>query len=367
MNELDETRKEIRALDEEMAALFEKRMNLAKKNAFYKKEHGLSVYDPAREQENIEKLRTKIADPDIESYYVRFQKNVMDLSTRYQSRIINGIRVAYAGVEGAFAHIAAKRMFPEGVYEACPDFSEAYRKVEEGVYDCAVLPLENSYAGEVGAVTDLIFNGELYVNQVIDQPIVHNLLVLPGTKLSDIRKVVSHPQALSQCAEWLSRHGLASSPWENTALAAKYVKETGDKGLAAIASADTAELFGLEILEARINDSGNNTTRFASLSRVPNRPEKHALREDENFILMFTVQNKAGALAQTLNIIGSHGYNMRNLRSRPMKELQWNYYFYIEAEGNINNENGRDMLRELGALCARLKLVGVYFVSGERA
>ena len=104
----------------------------------------------------------------------------------------------------------------------------------------------------------------------------------------------------------------------------------------------------------------NNTTRFAVFSRTQNRPERTGERDSAGFILLFTVQNKAGALAQTLNIIGAHGYNMKNLRSRPMKDLQWNYYFYIEAEGNINNDNGEMLLRELSALCARLKLVGIY-------
>ena len=143
--------------------------------------------------------------------------------------------------------------------------------------------------------------------------------------------------------------------------AAKHVKETGDPALAAIASDDTSTLFGLKVLDKSINDVKNNTTRFAAFSRAQNRPSSPKKREDENFILVFTVRNEAGSLAQTLNIIGAHGFNMRSLRSRPMKELQWNYFFYIEAEGNIYNENGQDMLRELGAVCAKLRLVGTYY------
>ena len=120
-------------------------------------------------------------------------------------------------------------------------------------------------------------------------------------------------------------------------------------------------MFGLKIVDKVINDSRTNTTRFAALSRAQNRPASMSSCAEENFILVFTVKNEAGALAQTLNIIGAHGFNMRNLRSRPMKDLQWNYFFYIVAEGNINNENGRDMLRELSAICAKLKLVGTYY------
>ena len=115
------------------------------------------------------------------------------------------------------------------------------------------------------------------------------------------------------------------------------------------------------MLDRTINDVKNNTTRFAAFSRAQNRPTTPKKREDESFILVFTVRNEAGSLAQTLNIIGAHGFNMRSLRSRPMKELQWNYFFYIEAEGSIYNENGQDMLRELSAICAKLRLVGTYY------
>ena len=130
--------------------------------------------------------------------------------------------------------------------------------------------------------------------------------------------------------------------------------------LAAIASDETANIFGLKILEGGINESKNNTTRFAAFSRVQNKENSNKKQMNDHFILVFTVKNEAGALAKTLDIIGAHGYNMRNLRSRPMKELMWSYYFYIEADGNINTEDGKDMLRELGATCDRLKLAGTY-------
>ena len=210
---------------------------------------------------------------------------------------------------------------------------------------------------------DLIFSGSLYVNQVVDLPVLHNLLAVENAELDGIRTVVSHPKALQQCADYIRRHGLETRAYSNTALAAKFVKESGDPTLAAIASDETALIFGLKLLDTGINDSKINSTRFAAFSRSQNRPVTSKKREDENFILAFTVQNEAGALAQTLNIIGAHGFNMRNLRSRPMKDLQWSYFFYIEAEGNINTENGQDMLRELSAVCAKLRLVGTYYAN----
>ena len=148
--------------------------------------------------------------------------------------------------------------------------------------------------------------------------------------------------------------------YPNTALAARYVKELGDPTVAAVASDETAAIFGLKILASKIHTSKTNTTRFGAFSRARNTACRKIGKSEESFILVFTVRNEAGALAKTLDIIGAHRFNMRNLRSRPMKELMWNYYFYVEAEGNIDTENGRDMLRELGATCDKLKLAGTF-------
>ncbi len=361
MNGLDEQRKEINRIDTEMAKLFEKRMEVCGKIAEYKKEHGLSVRDPEREKDLINKNRSLIEHEEVESYYVSFLQSTIDLSCSYQSKLMEGARVTYSGTKGAYAYIAAKRMFPEAQLYEFSNFTDAYRAVENGDFDCAVLPLENSYAGEVGAVMDLMFSGSLYVNQVLDVSISHSLIAPKGATLQSIKTVLSHQQAIDQCGDYLRRHSFKVESYSNTALAAKYISEQNDPTIAAIASAETAELYGLEVLDKDINDSKNNTTRFASFSRAQNRPASTVKRTDENFILVFTVQNEAGSLAKALNIIGAHGFNMRNLRSRPMKDLQWSYYFYIEAEGNVNTENGCDMLRELSAVCAKLRMAGSYF------
>jgi len=360
MNELEKVRAEISEIDEEMAGLFEKRMNCVAKVAEYKKENGLSVRDPAREEALIARCRQKIQNPEIEARYVSFLRGVIDVSCAYQESLIGGRSVAYSGVEGAWAHIAARRLFPEAQCRGFSTFEQAYRAVESGECDTAVLPLENSYAGEVGTVTDLLFTGSLYINQVMDLPIRHGLMSVPGGEIAQVKTVYSHAQALNQCREYIRRHGWETVECANTAAAAREVEKLNDPTVAAIASEEAAELYGLHLLEGGINDNPNNTTRFAALSRSQNRPQRTGLRDNTGFILVFTVQNRAGALAQTLNIIGAHGYNMKTLRSRPMKDLQWNYYFYIEAEGNILNENGEMLLREMGALCARLKLVGIY-------
>lgn len=155
------------------------------------------------------------------------------------------MKIAYSGVEGAFANIAASRIFPDGHLVSFGDFEEAYNAVVDGECDCCVLPIENSFAGEVGQVMDLMFQGSLYINGVYGLPVVQNLLALPGTKMSDIKEVVSHPQALSQCAAYITKHGYSMRQSSNTARAAKEVVERGDPHVAAIASAETAELYGL--------------------------------------------------------------------------------------------------------------------------
>lgn len=360
MNELEMARKIINEVDEQMAALFEKRMYASELVAKYKKEHGLSILDEARENEVVRKNSAMIKNSVYQEYYTDFIKGTMRISRAYQSRLNEGLRVAYSGVEGAYAYIAAKKMYPCAVLVPYSDFESAYTAVEKGECDVCVLPIENSYAGDVSTVMDLMFSGNLYVNQVISLPISHCLMANKGVELKDIKKVVSHPQALAQCASYIKANAFAATAQENTAVSAKYVFENGLTDTAAIASRETAELFGLEILASGINASRTNTTRFLAFSRAQNNINSQSRKMNQHFILMFTVKNEAGALAKTIDIIGAYGFNMRNLHSRPMKELLWNYYFYVEAEGSIGSQAGADMLRALGATCDKLKLVGAY-------
>ena len=359
MNDLERARKIINEVDAEMARLFEKRMEAARLVAEYKKQNGLSILDEGREAEVIRKNSEYIQDKTICEYYVTFLKEEMKISSAYQSRLNEGARVAYSGVPGAYAYISAKKMFPEAKLISYPDFESAYKAVENGECDSCVLPLENSFAGDIGTVMDLLFAGTLYVNQVMDLPVVHNLMGCEGATLETVKKVYSHSQALSQCAEFIKKHGYESEEKSNTAVSAALVKEQNDITIGAIASDETANIYGLKILESGINTSRNNTTRFGAFSRSQSKAMSSS-KMNNHFILTFTTKNEAGALASTLDIIGAHGFNMRNLRSRPMKELMWSYYFYIEADGDITTSNGKDMLKELGAICDRLRLAGIY-------
>ena len=362
MNELETARETINEIDEKIAELFCRRMRTSEVIAEYKRLHGLPIFDGSREAAVLERNSSYIDDPTLIPYYTTLQRCVMDVSKQYQKRLTSGMRVAYSGVPGAFANIAARRIFPDGDAVAHNNFHSAYEAVVKGDCDCAVLPIENSYAGEVGQVLDLMFAGTLYVNGVYDLPVTHHLLAPVGASFSDIETVVSHPQALSQCEAYIKKHGFNQIEATNTAIAARAVAEGGDKRIAAIASAETAELYGLTVLDHDINDSNTNTTRFAVFSNAKN--EYHNSKKS-NFLLMFTVKNAAGALARAISIIGEHGFNMKVLRSHPMKTLAWQYYFYIEAEGSPEGETGERMLAELSEVCDKLKVVGSYNAETE--
>lgn len=358
MDLLKDVRQTINQIDKEMADLFERRMQAVKSIAEIKKQNGISILDKNREEEIIAKNSCLVKDEMVREYYVNFLRNNMEVSKKYQSRILEGMKVAYSGTEGAFAHIATCKLFPYANKLAYPNFEEAYRAVERGDVDVCVLPIENSYNGEVGQVSDLMFFGSLYVNTVYDLAITQDLLGVKGATAKDIKTVISHPQALGQCAGYIKEKGFMQMEYENTALAAKYVAEKGDLSFGAIASAESAEIFGLSVIERNINASRTNTTRFAVFSRVKNKNPENQV--GINSILLFTVKNEAGALAKAIEIIGKHGFNMRCLRSRPVKELLWQYYFYVESEGNVDTADGEVMMEELSSYCDKLKIVGTY-------
>lgn len=358
MDELQEARKIINEVDTQMAELFVRRMHAAEMVAAYKKEHGMPILDAAREEEVIRSGAERVENDELRGYYTDFIRDTMAISRRYQQKLLHGMKVAYSGTEGAFAHIAADKLFPDAQKCPYPDFKAAYDSVVDGACDAVVLPLENSYAGEVGQVTDLMFSGPLYVNGTLALSVTHDLLASQDATLETVKQVISHPQALAQCDSFLREKGYAQLPFENTALAAKHVAQLQDPTVAAIGSRESAQCYGLKVLAEGINRSQINTTRFAVLSRWENRNVSKS--HGAHFILVFTVRNEAGSLARALNIIGAHGFNMRTLRSRPMQKLLWQYYFYVEAEGDIRSYEGRCMLEELAVCCDKVKCVGSF-------
>lgn len=359
MNEMEMTESRLAALDTELARLLEQRLQLCEADGACRAAHGLPLRPPA-EQIDLAGLTAEIADRQAAEAVLFLLRDLAEWCSRYQRRRQAALRVAYCGAKGAFAQLAAGHLFPGAETVPFPSFGSAYAAAAGGSCSIAVLPLENSAAGEVGEVLDLIYSGPLRVNHTMEYPIRHCLLVNPGADPAKIGRVTSHPQALRQCSRFLQTLNAAQEFSSSTASAAAALRESGSMTEAVIASESSAEAYGLTVLRRDIQDTPDNSTRFAVLSRLPNLRKEDALRDDVHFLLLFTVQNRAGSLAQVLNILGAHGYNLFRLLSRPRKSLPWDYYFYLEAEGSIDTPDGAAMLRELRAVCADLKLAGSF-------
>ena len=355
MADLEHARLIINEVDSEMLRLFERRMEAVKEVAEYKKEHGLPIDDLAREEEMI-KRNSKAASEEFRSYYVNFLRSTIDISKHMQHRLLDGMKVAFSGVKGAFANLAALRIFPDAQAIPYPDFKSAYKAVENGDCDAVILPVENSQNGDVGGVMDLAFFGTLYVNGIYEAEIVQNLIAPKGATLSSVKKVISHPQALGQCAAFIEKHGYETIEAVNTAVAAAEVARLNSPDTAAIGSVEACEQYGLVKLEGHINEASNNTTRFAVFSRARRTPSPR----DKHFIMLFTVKNEAGSLGRAISVIGEHGFNLKALKSRPTKELIWDYYFYAEGEGDLYSPEGEKMKTALKECCSNFKVLGTF-------
>ena len=358
MEELESARRAIDEIDGQMAALFEARMAQVARVAAYKQEYDIPVLDASREQQVIEQNTARIRDAALRPYYQEFQQAAMAVSRQYQAHALGRDTVAYQGVEGAFAHIALTRLFPQAKAMACPTWGDVFDRVEQGSAAYGVLPFENSHAGDVAAVLDLCYARRLHIVEMYDLPVTQNLLAVPGATLGDLRRVISHPQALSQCERFIRSMGLAAESCANTALAARRVAEPGDKALAAIASADTAELYGLQVLMRDINTDGDNTTRFIVVgNELPKRGNR--------FSLLFTVDHKTGALARVIQAIAAAGFNMECIKSRPMPHVPFEYYLYVELVGAADAPDAKRLLAGLESVCRTVRVLGIYTRKGE--
>lgn len=350
---LDDARQEINRIDETMAELFESRMKAVEQVISYKMQNDLPVLDSIREQMVIKRNLAYIQNESYRPYYEDFIKQTMELSKQYQRRLADGQRVGFQGTEGAFSHIALERIFKGADAKAYPRFEDVFKAVLSGDIACGIIPFENSFTGEVGEVLDLLYKYDCHINEIYDLKIHHHLMGIKGSRLSDIKQVYSHQQALSQCDEFLRQYPFELIPYTNTALAAKYVSGCGDKSKAAIASAETAEIYGLDLLKTDINTSDENATRFIIIA-------KELKARGNRFNMLFTLEHSTGALAKAMQIIGSYGFNMESIKSKSIHNIPWQYYFYVEIVGDLYSESATGMMERLKENCKELKLLGVY-------
>ena len=376
MFDLNEIRKNIDATDKEIIKLLEKRIGFSKEVAAHKKDVGKKVYDGDREKQKLEALANDIENPEnlpdirkifeqimLDSRKIQYrelEKNGMSMLDPYETfdKVpTKGVNVVYQGVPGAYAYIAMKRFFGSDANEiSAPTWSEALTMVVEGKADFAVLPLENSTAGSVTEVYDLLNEFPVYIVAEEFVEIDHNLLGLPGTKLCDIKKVYSHAQALYQCAEFLDEH----PDWEkismpNTAASAKKVSEDNDRTCAAVASVEAGELYGLEVLKEKINDLKGNTTRFIIVSK-----ERKFLKDAKKVSVIFETPNETGTLYNLLSPIVYNDLNMMKIESRPLRSKKWDSRFFVEFEGNLADPGVKYALRGIYEEAKSMRLLGNY-------
>ena len=375
--ELKDLRGQIDRIDDQLVKLFGQRMEIAAQIADYKKENNLPIFVPAREREKLLDVATK-AGPEMENYTRVLYSMLFELSRSYQSKrnvktsalheqITQAIEntpklfpqapmVACQGVEGAYSQIACEKMFKSPFIMYFKNFEAVFNAIEQGLCQYGILPLENSTAGSVKKVYDLMIKHNFSIVRTFRLKVDHNLLAKKGTKLDTIREIYSHEQAINQCADFLG--GLKNVkiiPVENTAVAAKMVAESDRSDVAALSSRNCAELYGLECLAASIQDKGNNRTRFICISK-----NMEIYPGSDKTSIMMVLNHKPGALYKVLARLYVLGINVIKLESRPIPDRDFEFMFYFDLETSIYSEEFVQLMCELEDLCEEFKYLGSY-------
>ena len=376
MPDLQELRKQIDEIDDAMVSLFEKRMSIAEQVANYKIETGKPVFDEAREQEKLqslgEKTHTSFNCCGIQQLYQQImsisRKRQYQLLQAYDPKDLAGFtpvtklekkdaRVIYQGVEGAYSHAASMAFFGnEGNCRHVDTWKDAMEAIKNGSADYAVLPIENSTAGIVQDNYDLLTQ---YDHVIVGEQLVpcqHVLMGLPGTELCEIQHVYAHPQALMQCRDYLNAHpDWNIHPYGNTAKAAKKVAQEQDRSQAAIASPYAAEYFHLSVLQEGIYSNPGNSTRFIIVSK-----QKIYCKDAKKISVSFELPHTSGSLYSSLSHLIYNGLNMTKIESRPVLSQNWEYRFFVDFEGNLNDSAVKNALRGLENEVQNLRIHGNY-------
>ncbi len=375
--DLTQLRNEIDTIDAELVKLFAARMNISAQVAQYKKEHNLPIYVPAREREILQDVAQK-AGPDMANYARVLYSMLFELSRSYQSKcntevtalykkITDSIEntpklfpqapmVACQGVEGAYAQIACEKIFKSPFIMYFKNFDGIFNAIEQGLCQYGILPIENSTAGSVKKVYDLMINHNFSIVRTFRLKVNHNLLALPGATKAGITEIYSHEQAINQCSEFLKEFPNAKIiPVENTAVAASMVAKSGRTDVAALSSRTCEELYGLTCLAANVQDEGNNRTRFICISK-----NLEIYPGSDKTSIMMILSHKPGALYKVLARMYVLGINVIKLESRPIPDRDFEFMFYFDLETSIYSEEFVQLMCELDDLCEEFKYLGSY-------
>ena len=374
--DLNDYRKEIDSIDDQLIALFAQRMETAEKIAEYKKANGLRVLDARREKEKMREILDKTPD-DLREYVSSLYSLIFELSRSRQScllgtkgdlpaKIAEAIEktpqlfpedaaVACQGVEGAYSEQACERLFKRPSTFFFSSFEAVFSAIEKGLCRYGIIPLENSTAGSVNKVYDLMMRHNFRIVRSVRLKVDHNLLVKPGTKLEDIQEIYSHEQAINQCARYLQKFsGVKIIPCENTAMAAKYVSEAGG-GAAALSSRSCAKLYGLTCLEESVQDQGNNYTRFICISK-----DLEIYPGADRTSLMLVLPHTPGSLYKVLSRFYALGINLNKLESRPLPERDFEFMFYFDLDTPVYSPQFIQLMGELQNICEEFNYLGSY-------
>lgn len=361
---MQELRSRINELDEQLVNIFDQRMHVALEIAKYKKEQGLPVFDPAREREVLNKQTAAVGE-DLTMYVKLLYNTLFDISRSYQqrymtqktqltNRIASAIEetpkmfpkqaiVACQGVEGAYSQQACDKLFSLPGIMYCKRFEGVFQAIESGLCQYGVLPIENSSYGSVTEVYDLMRKYRFSIVRSLRLKIDHRLLAKPGTKLENIREIISHEQAIGQCSEFLKKlPGVKVTVCENTAMAAQMVSQSGRDDIAAISAPACAALYGLSILKADISNSDSNFTRFICIAK-----QLEIYPGANKMSLMLNVQHKPGALYSMIAKFSALGLNLTKLESRPIAGTDFEFMFYFDLDASIYDEAALQLLSEL--------------------
>ena len=376
--ELTEIREKIDRLDADILKLFLDRMDLSKEIAEVKARENMPILNKEREREILRRVGEKSGEYEL--YTHRLFSTIFELSRTYQRKFRttgSNVRsfiersledspelfpetglIACQGVEGAYSQMAADRMFPRGNIVYVKTFEAVFDAVQSGLCQFGVVPIENSSNGSVRAVYDLLQTKDVSVVRSERLCISHELLVKPGVKLSEIKKIVSHEQALGQCSEFLKSLGdkVEIEKMDNTAVAAKYVAQCADPGVAALSSSNCAELYGLEALSCgRIQNSDNNYTRFICITKKPT-----VYPGANRITLVLSCEHRPGALYDVLSHISALELNLIKLESCPMVGHDFEFLFFFEIDASVRDPKVVDMLESLEHSCRSLRYLGNY-------
>lgn len=360
MDPLKEYRDKIDAIDQEILDAFLKRLSIVQKIVEVKKERGLPIFDEKREKEVIKKRMNLLPSSENFELVEKLFYTIMDLSKAYQWEEIENVstedlKIGYLGEKGSFSFIAAKKCFEASELKSYDRFEDIFKAVESGKVEKAVLPIENTSTGSIIEVYDLLKKYHMQIVGEKNIEINHFLLAKPGVTIDAIEKVYSHPQALSQSKDFLKNYDWQLINSENTSSSALMVHESDERNIAAIASLEAAKLYNLEVLKDNINYNEKNITRFIIISKRKERIEKA-----DKITLGFSVAHEPGALYDVLGIFQKNKINLYKLESRPIIQSPFEYYFYADLAGNIEEKTIQKVLEQVKENSLSMKIYGNY-------